>query len=90
MHQTIAARRHVAYALLNLGLVHWRLGDNAAAHTTVKQAQTTLAEIGDAFGHAAARSYLALVFEQAGDTVSAQDCFAQAREAFAKTEGTGL
>ena len=83
MDQAIGARREAAYAMLNLGLVCWRLGDDGEAHDVIEQAEGSLADLGDAFGQAAGLSYRALVFEQVGDAASAQDSFQRARDAFA-------
>jgi tetratricopeptide (TPR) repeat protein len=84
LFETFGARRELAYARLNLGLIYWRNSELPAALNLLKSMQPELAALGDTFAEAAGLSYLAIVLEQAGETCEAQQQFEAARGLFAQ------
>jgi len=80
--RAIEASRTCIYALLNLGLVHWRLGDSDAARRVLEQANIDLETNEEAIAVAWGHSYLALVDEQCKDWEVARAHYSQARELF--------
>ena len=82
LFETFGARRELAYARLNLGLIYWRNSDLSAALNLLKSVQPELAAVGDTFAKAAGLSYLAIVFEQTSETCEAQQQFEAARGIF--------
>jgi tetratricopeptide (TPR) repeat protein len=82
LFEAFGARREMAYARLNLGLIYWRNSDLPAALNLLKSVQPELAALGDTFAEAAGLSYLAIVLEQIGETCEAQQQFEAARGIF--------
>jgi tetratricopeptide (TPR) repeat protein len=85
--RAIEASQTCIYALLNLGLVHWRLGDTAAARRVLEQANRDLKTNEEAIAVAWGHSYLALVDEQCKDWEAARTQYSHARELF---QGIGV
>ena len=84
LNRTVGARREGGYTLLNLGLIHWRCRDANLAQTLLDQGQCELEAVGDTFGFAAGLSYLALIMEESGDYVAAQQRNNEANGTFIK------
>jgi tetratricopeptide (TPR) repeat protein len=82
LFETFGARREMAYARLNLGLIYWRSSDLPAALNLLKSVQPELATLGDTFAEAAGLSYLAIMLEQIGEMCEAQQQFEAARSMF--------
>lgn len=75
--------RYRAYQMLNLGLVHWRMGDLNSAIQMEEAALAEYSTTGEAFGQAACRAYLGSVYEAMGDLGAAAQYLAEARAVFA-------
>ncbi len=75
--------RYRAYQMLNLGLVHWRMGDLNSAIQMEEAALAEYSATGEAFGQAACHAYLGSVYEARGDLTAASQYLAEARTMFA-------
>ncbi|HTP09901.1 MAG TPA: adenylate/guanylate cyclase domain-containing protein [Anaerolineae bacterium] len=89
LFESFGARRELAYARLNLGLIYWRSADIPAALNTFKSVQPELAALGDTFAEAAGLSYLAIVLGQRGEAGEAQAQFETARSIFTQAGTRG-
>ncbi len=82
----IGIGRYRTYPMLNLGFVHWRIGD---LDTAVRMEETALQDYlatGEAFGQAACRAYLGYMYEELGDLAAAANYLAEARIGFAELD----
>ena len=77
--RSFGAQREMAYAQLNLGMIHWRNDQFPAALQILKTAQQTLAGLDDRFGQAAALCYLALILEDSAAPLEARHNYEAAR-----------
>jgi class 3 adenylate cyclase/predicted ATPase len=89
LFEEFGARRWLAYARLNLGLIYWRSADWSAALNLLKSARSELAALGDTFAEAAELSYSALVLEQINETREAQQQFETARSIYVQAGTRG-
>ncbi len=89
LFEMFGARRLLAYARLNLGLIYWRGSDLPAALNLLKSVQPELTALGDTFAEAAGLSYSALVLEQLNESREAQQQFETARGIFTQTGTRG-
>jgi predicted ATPase len=87
--ESFGARRESAYARLNLGLIHWRMGDALTAHHLIKSVQHELAALGDTFAQAAGLSYWAIVLEQLHEEREAREHYETARGIFTQAGTRG-
>jgi class 3 adenylate cyclase/tetratricopeptide (TPR) repeat protein len=89
LFETFGARRELAYARLNLGLVYWRSGDLPGALKLFDTTQHELAMLGDTFAEAAGLSYSAIVLEMLNETSAAQQRYEAARTIFTQVGARG-
>ena len=89
LFEEFGARRLLAYARLNLGLIHWRNAHWAAALNLFKSVRPESAALGDTFAEAAELSYSALVLEQINETQEARQQFETARRLFTQAGTRG-
>ncbi len=89
LFETFGARRELAYARLNLGLIYWRSANLSAALLVFKSVQQDLMALGDTFAQAAGLSYSAIVLEQLNEVGEAQQQFETARSIFTQVGARG-
>ena len=89
LFEMFGARRLLAYARLNLGLIYWRNADLSAALSLLKSVQPELATLGDSFAEAAGLSYSAIVLEQINEIREAQQQYETARGIFTQAGTRG-
>ena len=74
--------RYRAYHKLNLGFVHWRLGDFETAIQMEVEVLEEYSATGEVFGQAAAHAYLGYIYEEAAKLDLASEHLAKARAGF--------
>lgn len=84
MYRPIGVRRDAVYAGLNLGLAHWRMGNNQVALELLEKMERETIALNDLFGRAAGLAYVGLVQETANHLTRARECFRQAAELYEK------
>jgi tetratricopeptide (TPR) repeat protein len=81
LNEALGARRASVYNLLNLALVHWRIGDASTAQQLLDKAYPILLAISETFGLAIRLSYLALSQEKLGGLSDATRSFEESKVA---------
>jgi class 3 adenylate cyclase/predicted ATPase len=89
LYETIGARRELAYARLNLGLIYWRSAELDTALDLLQSMQAELAAVGDTFAEASRQFYQALVLEQLNEMHDARQQYEIARAIYAEAGTLG-
>jgi tetratricopeptide (TPR) repeat protein len=83
LHEMLGNRFQYAYAVLFLGMVHFRLGESAAAKAMLERQETEVVA-SEPFWHAVCSFILALIAEQMGDWETAAQRTRRARDLYSQ------